>query len=69
MLDTAFIQIASVRMTFTDTENPPENAIFPPAAPRVSAGPSGYTEKGSFPYRGKTVSGSNPKGEVAGNGF
>ncbi len=31
-------------------EPPPEIVILPPAAPPVSAGPSGYTENGSFPY-------------------
>jgi hypothetical protein len=29
---------------------PPENAIFPPAALRVSAGVADYTENSSFPY-------------------
>ncbi len=69
MLDTAFIHIASVRVTFTDTENPPENTIFPPAAARVPAMAFSYTKNSSFRYRGKTVSGPNPKGVVAGNGF
>ncbi len=37
-------------MLFRYTENPPENAIFPLAALRVSAGPSWYTENSSFRY-------------------
>ena len=37
-------------MLFTYTENPPENAISPPAALRVSAVASAYTENSSFPY-------------------
>ena len=32
------------------TENPPENAIFPPAEPPISAVASAYTEISSFPY-------------------
>ena len=32
------------------TENPPENAIFPPAALRVSAVVFSYTENSSFRY-------------------
>ncbi len=35
------------------TENPPENAIFPPAALRVSAMAFSYTENSSFPYTDK----------------
>ncbi len=31
-------------------ENPLEHAIFPPAALRVSAMASAYTENSSFPY-------------------
>ncbi len=38
-------------MLFRYTENPPENTIFPPAALRVSAVASAYTENSSFPYR------------------
>ncbi len=38
-------------MLFTYTENPSENAIFPPAALRVSAMAFSYTENSSFPYR------------------
>ncbi len=37
-------------MLFRYTEKPPENAIFPPAALRVSAVASRYTENSSFPY-------------------
>ncbi len=39
-----------VLMLFKYTENPPENAIFPPAALRVSAMASAYTENSSFRY-------------------
>ena len=39
-----------VLMLFTYTENPSENAIFPPAALRVSAMAFSYTENSSFPY-------------------
>ncbi len=39
-----------VLMLFTYTENPPENAIFLPAALRVSAVASACTENSSFPY-------------------
>ena len=38
-------------MMFRYTENPPENAIFAPAALRVSAVAFSYTENSSFPYR------------------
>ena len=41
---------ATFRAQGSYTENPPENAIFPPAALRVSAVASGYTENSSFPY-------------------
>ncbi len=41
-----------VLMLFRYTENPPEITIFAPAALRVSAGPSGYTENSSFRYTG-----------------
>ncbi len=37
-------------MLFRYTENPPENAIFTPAALRVSAVAFSYTENSSFPY-------------------
>ncbi len=37
-------------MLFRYTENPPENTIFPPAALRVSARATAYTENSSFPY-------------------
>ena len=36
--------MVSVRVTFTDTEPPPENAISPPAALGVSAVAFSYTE-------------------------
>ena len=39
-----------VLMVFRYTENPPENAIFPPAGLRVSAMAFSYTENSSFPY-------------------
>ncbi len=39
-------------MLFRYTENPPENAIFAPAALRVSAMAFSYTENSSFPYIG-----------------
>ncbi len=39
-----------VLMLFRYTENPPENAIFPLAALRVSALAAAYTENSSFPY-------------------
>ncbi len=39
-----------VLMLFRYTENPPENAIFAPAALRVSAVAFSYTENSSFPY-------------------
>ena len=39
-----------VLMLFRYTENPPENAIFPPVALRVSAVAFSYTENSSFPY-------------------
>ncbi len=38
-------------MLFMYTENPPENAISPPAALRVPAVASAYTENSCFPYR------------------
>ncbi len=38
-------------MLFRYTENSPENAIFAPAALRVSAMAFSYTENSSFPYR------------------
>jgi len=37
-------------MLFRYTENPPEKAISPPAALRVSAVAFSYTENSSFPY-------------------
>ena len=37
-------------MLFSYTENPPENTIFAPAALRVSARATAYTENSSFPY-------------------
>jgi len=37
-------------MLFRCTENPPENTISTPAALRVSAVASAYTENSSFPY-------------------
>ncbi len=37
-------------MLFRYTENSPENAIFAPAALRVSAMAFSYTENSSFPY-------------------
>ncbi len=37
-------------MLFRYTENPPEKAISPPAALRVSAVASAYAENSSFPY-------------------
>jgi hypothetical protein len=37
-------------MLFSYTENPPVNAIFPPAARRISAVAFAYTENSSFPY-------------------
>ena len=37
-------------MLFTYTENPPENTISTPAALRVSAVASAYTENSSFRY-------------------
>ncbi len=40
-----------VLMLFRYTENPPEDAIFPPAALRVPAMAFSYTENSSFPYR------------------
>ncbi len=42
-------------MLFRYTENPPENAFSPPAALRVSAVASGYTENSSFPYTPNVV--------------
>ena len=39
-----------VLMLFMYTENPPENTIFTPAALRVAALVSAYTENSSFPY-------------------
>ncbi len=48
-------------MLFRYTENPPENTVFTPAALRVSAVATAYTEISSFPYKGKTVSGPDPK--------
>ena len=39
-----------VLMLFRCTENPPENAIFTPAEPPVSAVAFAYTENSSFPY-------------------
>ena len=55
-----------VPMLFRDTENPPENAIFPPAALRVSALASAYTENSSFPYDGgpRRLSGSQVSTEA-----
>ncbi len=47
--------IVSVRVTFTDTENPPENAISPPAALGVSAVAFSYTENSSFRYTPNVV--------------
>ena len=41
-----------VLMLFRYTENPPENAISPPAALGVSAVAFSYTENSSFPYTG-----------------
>ena len=41
-----------VLMLFRYTENPPENTISTPAALRVSAVASAYTEISSFPYTG-----------------
>ncbi len=42
-------------MVFRYTENPPENAIFPSAAQRVSAVAFAYTENSSFPYTPNVV--------------
>ena len=42
-------------MLFRYTENPPENAIFPPAALRVSTMAPAYTENSSFPYTPNVV--------------
>ncbi len=39
-------------MMFRYTENPPENAISPPAEPPVSAMASTYKENSSFRYTG-----------------
>ena len=41
---------ASVHLMFPYTENPPENTISTPAALRVSAVATAYTENSSFPY-------------------
>ena len=42
-------------MLFRCTENPPEKAISPPAALRVSAVAFSYTENSSFPYTWKGI--------------
>ena len=52
-------------------ENPLEHAIFPPAAPRVSAvasAYSAYTENSSFPYTRVQIPSHRPVGKAKSSG-
>ncbi len=55
-------------MLFRYTENPPENAIFPLAALRVSALAAAYTENSSFRYTRVQSPSHRPVGNATSSG-